>query len=111
MRPRIVIAALILLGATGPLWAAPPKPNAVLQIKPIDEWLGDLKYLIKELGPLGQKLAGEAGLAKPSDADKVDIDKRFEEELAKLAGPDWRNIIDSTKPLGGYGIFKDKIEE
>jgi hypothetical protein len=110
MRLRTVLIALMLLGLPGPLCAAPPKPTAVLQLKPIDEWLGDLKYVATKYGPFAEKLPGDAGAAKPP-ADKLDVDKKLEDELAKVLGPDWRKAIDTTRPLGGYAIIKDKIEE
>jgi hypothetical protein len=110
MRPRTVLIALILLGLPGPLCAAPPKPTAVLQLKPIDEWLADLKYVATKYGPFAEKLPGDAGAAKPP-ADKLDVDKKLEDELAKVLGPDWRKAIDTTRPLGGYAIIKDKVEE
>lgn len=101
MRSRCLSIVLVLLGAVAAVRAETPKPNVIVQAKPLDEWLLDAKQLAKDLGPLLKD-------ALPSGKDP---EKFIDDSLTQFLGPDWRKIIDTTKPFGGYGIAKEDLAD
>ena len=35
----------------------------------------------------------------------------IEDGFAQMLGPDWRKVIDTTAPLGGYAMFKPELKD
>src|SRR5207302_714656 len=63
------------------------------------------------LAPIAEPAKPPAPGKPASPPAKPDPDKLIDEALAQLIGPDWRKSIDSTRPLGGYAVFKENIAE
>jgi hypothetical protein len=124
MRTRFLLAALVAAVAA-PAFADPPKPNLVVQLKPLDEWLADAKAIAKVAAPLlneGPKAEppkpakatedkSPAKPAAPPPGPPADPEKMIEDGFAQMLGPDWRKVIDTTAPLGGYAMFKPELKD
>src|SRR5438552_1596098 len=97
VRMRRSLPALLLLLALAPAWAgaqeaAPAGPAVVLRIAPLDELIGDAKYLVKQ-------------------TQREEIYKQVEGILKSMT--DGRNLegVDTTKPIGLYATPSAKLEQ
>lgn len=98
MRYRMTFFTLLLcplLSFAAPLPKDPPKgmPQLVVQIKSIDEILGDTKHVLGKL---------------PQDANVPSYD--MVEQAGNMFLPGWREAIDAGKPLGGYVAVQNDVE-
>jgi hypothetical protein len=99
MRTRLVGLALALALAPAALFptragAAEPavKPTAVLRLKPLEELLADARYLVA--------LAG-----------REEETRQIEGLLKAKSGPKGLEGLDTKKPIGLYGVLKNKLPE
>src|SRR3954463_2458239 len=96
MRWRAIPALLCCLLILGPAPAAEPessfKPTAVMRLKPLEDLIGDLRYLVKQL-------------------DREEEAKQIEGLLKSRTGPNGLEGIDTKKPLGVYGTLTSPLDQ
>ena len=96
MHLRIFTAVAALFLAATPILAEPPKPTITLQAKPVSRLMSDAREIIRQV-------------AGPDFAERAL--KEFDGGLKELLGEQGFEGLDVNRPLGGYVVLRDEIQD
>jgi hypothetical protein len=96
MHPRFPAALAALVLAAAPALAEPPKPAVVFQAKPVSRLLGDFREMVRQV-------------AGPDGADRAL--KELDNGLKEALGEQGFSGLDTNRPLGGYVVLRDAVEQ
>jgi hypothetical protein len=74
------------------------KPTVTVRVAPLDQILGDVRYTARLMARLA-----------PSEKEAKEFADGTDEQLKKLLAPDWRNGIDTVRPIFGFATIDEKL--
>src|SRR5437762_13972151 len=96
MRVRASFALAAVFATVGTVTAEPPKPTAVIRTQPVSRLLSESKEIVRQVG-------GQA------EGDR--LVKQFEKALRDALGEQGFEGLDINRPLAGYVVLRDQLED
>jgi hypothetical protein len=96
MRTRLLITAAAVLTLAAPVLAEPPKPAVVIQAQPVSRLLAESREVVRQVGG-------------PAEGGR--LVKQFDEGLREVLGEQGFEGLDIDRPLAGYVVLRETIED